>query len=284
MRDAPGPPYDWSGSRPPPGRAVSLPAGDRSGTRASPVHRPHPTTRPMLPSRALPNLLRLLALSLLPFLCTQPLAAQSGPEAAREYREAHEAEILGDFAELLTYPNRAFTPEIREAALYIRDQMRAVGVDTRLVEMEGASPLVLGVLEVPGAERTLTIHTDARARKVGEIQEDPRATFHVWDDKRSIQVRARVHVSRAIGEVEEREWEGLSERAQALYGIEPAPATRVDSPAEQPASPSDAARSNFLVLQAEVTTLEWLFLFHAGHRRALFEWQDERWSSAWMVP
>lgn len=101
-----------------------------------------------------PTLL-LLAFIVLPGI---GISAQAGPEAAREYREAHEAEILGDFAELLSYPNRAFTPEIREAALYIRDQMRAAGVDTRLVEMEGASPLVLGVLEVPGAERTLGIY------------------------------------------------------------------------------------------------------------------------------
>lgn len=98
----------------------------------------------------------LTALFLLP--PTDSAAQASGPDAARAYREANEAAILGDFAELLTYPNRAFTPEIREAALYIRDRMREVGVDTRLVEMEGGSPLVLGVLEVPGATRTLGIY------------------------------------------------------------------------------------------------------------------------------
>ncbi|MDX1493067.1 MAG: M20/M25/M40 family metallo-hydrolase, partial [Longimicrobiales bacterium] len=101
----------------------------------------------------------LLALLLMPLTSATVVAAQAtGPDAARAYREANEAVILGDFAELLTYPNRAFTPEIREAALYIRDRMREVGVDTRLVEMEGASPLVLGVLEVPGAKRTLGIY------------------------------------------------------------------------------------------------------------------------------
>jgi acetylornithine deacetylase/succinyl-diaminopimelate desuccinylase-like protein len=86
------------------------------------------------------------------------VSAQSGPDVARAYREANEAAILGDFAELLSYPNRAFTPEIRDAALYIRDRMREVGVDTEILEMEGASPLVLGVLEVPGATRTLGIY------------------------------------------------------------------------------------------------------------------------------
>ena len=36
--------------------------------------------------------------------------------------------------------------------------MRAVGVETELVEIDGVSPLVLGVLRVPGATRTLGIY------------------------------------------------------------------------------------------------------------------------------
>ena len=93
------------------------------------------------------------------FVCSAaPLAAQSGPEVARAHREANEPQLVRDFAELLSYPNRAFTPEIREAALYIRDRMREVGVETNLVEIEGASPLVLGRLDVPGASRTLGIY------------------------------------------------------------------------------------------------------------------------------
>jgi acetylornithine deacetylase/succinyl-diaminopimelate desuccinylase-like protein len=109
-------------------------------------------------------------------LClTSPVAAQSGPDAARAYREANEPRLVRDFAELLSYPNRAFTPEIREAALYIRDQMRAVGVPTELVEIEGASPLVLGRLDVPGASRTLGIyvHYDGQPTDPSNWTHDP---------------------------------------------------------------------------------------------------------------
>lgn len=90
--------------------------------------------------------------------CLPAAWAQSGPEVARAFREAHEPAILRDFAELLKRPNRAFTPENRETALYIRDLMREAGVDTRLVELEAAFPVVLGVLQVPGATRTLGIY------------------------------------------------------------------------------------------------------------------------------
>ena len=89
---------------------------------------------------------------------TARLGAQSGADVARSYREANEPSLVRDFSELLSYPNRAHTPEIREAALYIRDRMQEVGVPTELVEIDGVSPLVLGRLDVPGATRTLGVY------------------------------------------------------------------------------------------------------------------------------
>ena len=89
-----------------------------------------------------------------------PLAAQqSGPDVARAYREAHEAEIVQDFAELLRYPNRASDLEdVRAAATYIRDRLRAVGAESELVEIDGVAPVVYGKITVPGATRTLGIY------------------------------------------------------------------------------------------------------------------------------
>ncbi len=95
-----------------------------------------------------------------------PLRAQSGADVARAYREAHEARIVQDFAELLSYPNRARDGEdIQRAAAYIRDELVEVGVDARLLQLEGAPPIVYGSLTAPGATRTLGIyvHYDGQA-------------------------------------------------------------------------------------------------------------------------
>ena len=81
-----------------------------------------------------------------PLIGTAPLAAQTGADVARAYREAHEVEILHDFAELLSYPNRAFTEDIVRAAEYIRGQLEEVGIEAELLRMEGASPIVYGEL------------------------------------------------------------------------------------------------------------------------------------------
>ena len=74
-----------------------------------------------------------------------PLAAQSGPVVARAFREANEVSILRDFTELVSYPNRARdTEDIRRTAAYIRDELRAVGVNSELLEIDGAPPIVFG--------------------------------------------------------------------------------------------------------------------------------------------
>jgi hypothetical protein len=132
--------------------------------------------------------------------------------------------------------------------------------------------------------RALVFHTDRRARKVDELARDDRAVVHVWDSKRSIQVRARAIVAQAPPEQADAAWEQLSDRGRALYGIEPSPATTTDEPVDMPDSLTESARDNFVVLHAEVIRLEWLFLFHAGHRRAIFEWNDGRWNGEWWVP
>ncbi len=87
------------------------------------------------------------------------LAAQSGPEVARAFREANEVSILRDFTELLSYPNRARdTEDIRRTAAYIRDELRAAGVNSELLEIDDAPPIVFGEVIVPGAVRTLGIY------------------------------------------------------------------------------------------------------------------------------
>ena len=104
----------------------------------------------------LPALLACAAL-LLP---TAPLAAQSGPEVARAWRDAHGPGIIRDFAELLAYPNNASdTENIRRNAAVIRDRLREAGVEAELLELDAATPpIVYGRLDVPGATRTLGLY------------------------------------------------------------------------------------------------------------------------------
>ncbi|MCZ6857925.1 MAG: M20/M25/M40 family metallo-hydrolase [Gemmatimonadetes bacterium] len=88
------------------------------------------------------------------------LAAQTSPvEAVRAYRVAHGPAILKGFAELLSIPNVARdSVGINRNAVYIRDALRELGVQSELLRLPGAPPIVYGELDVPGATRTLGIY------------------------------------------------------------------------------------------------------------------------------
>jgi acetylornithine deacetylase/succinyl-diaminopimelate desuccinylase-like protein len=107
-----------------------------------------------------------------------PLAAQSGSEVARAYREAHGHRILADYAELLSIPNVASDTEgIRRNADYLVERLGEVGVDARTLELPGAPPIVYGELLVPGATRTFGIYVHYDGQPV-----DPTNWTHdPWD-------------------------------------------------------------------------------------------------------
>ena len=106
------------------------------------------------------------------------LGAQSPAEVARAFRDANEAVILRDFAELLSLPNVASDREgIRRNAEYIVGELEAVGIDAELLEVGDAPPIVYGELRVPGATRTLGIyvHYDGQPADPSNWTHDP------WD-------------------------------------------------------------------------------------------------------
>lgn len=90
-----------------------------------------------------------------------PASAQyEGRFTADAYRQAHEARILREYAELLAIPNVATDIEnIRANATFLVDALAARGVESRLLELEsGIPPIVYGEIIVPGATRTLGVY------------------------------------------------------------------------------------------------------------------------------
>lgn len=90
-------------------------------------------------------------------------AQQETPDAAitaaQDWRVAHGAELLQDFAALLAMPNDANdAKDIRKNADYISGLFAARGFEMKLLEADDAPPLIYGNLETPGAMRTIAIY------------------------------------------------------------------------------------------------------------------------------
>lgn len=93
-----------------------------------------------------------------------PAGPQGKLQSVRQYRRAHEHEILKEFTQLLSIPNvSADTNNVRRNAEFIRGMMQKRGIDTRIMETKG-NPVVFGELNIPGATQTLMfyVHYDGQ--------------------------------------------------------------------------------------------------------------------------
>ncbi len=109
-------------------------------------------------------------------LLASPDARAQGDAAAlrsavRAYRVAHEGAIVREFAELLALPNLASdSVGIRRNASHLVEMLRRRGVTARLLELEGAPPVVFGELRSPGATRTLVLYAHYDGQPVDSAQ------------------------------------------------------------------------------------------------------------------
>ena len=100
---------------------------------------------------------RLFLLALLTFITA--VAQLSPAVAARQWREANERAVLDEFVRLLRIPNDARDlASMRRNAEAIARIFQRRGVQTRLLEIGEAPPVVYGELPAPGATQTLVFY------------------------------------------------------------------------------------------------------------------------------
>jgi acetylornithine deacetylase/succinyl-diaminopimelate desuccinylase-like protein len=94
---------------------------------------------------------------------------------AREYRRTHEAEIVGELADLLSIPNVASDAvNIRRNATKLIEMMAHRGIEARLLEGKGP-PAIFGELKTVGAARTIGFyaHYDGQPVDASHWASDP---------------------------------------------------------------------------------------------------------------
>ena len=112
-----------------------------------------------------------LAVAGSPATAAPPAPKRSPAAVARAHVQAHEPEILREFAALLSLPNVASdTPNILKNAEHIRGLLEARGVTARLLDGASGPPAVYGERRTPGAKRTLVIYAHYDGQPVVESQ------------------------------------------------------------------------------------------------------------------
>jgi acetylornithine deacetylase/succinyl-diaminopimelate desuccinylase-like protein len=104
--------------------------------------------------------------------------AQTPPEAAHQWRDAHQREILDEFTGLLSIPNVASdTPNIQRNADALTAMLKKRGVETKLLTIPGAPPVVFREIKTPNAKHTIVFYAHYDGQPVTPSEWDGGAPF-----------------------------------------------------------------------------------------------------------
>ena len=142
-------------------------------------------------------------------------------------------------------------------------------------------------------ERELRFHTDIRSPKWQELSQNPSISALFYDAIDRIQLRVKGKaVLHHTNEITAEAWQktSLSSRKCYLTRFSPSSYTDVSTSGltddieheNFTLAESESGYSNFGIVSIQVQSIDWLWLNHAGHRRAFFDY--EKGSFQWMIP
>lgn len=156
-------------------------------------------------------------------------------------------------------------------------------VSMRTVVLRKALPLI----------KTLRFHTDTRSNKWKELEMNDAISALFYDASSRIQLRVKGKaVLNFNNELTLEAWEKttLSSRRCYLTQVSPSsfstiPTSGLSLDIEQEnftLEESEIGKQYFGIVSIQVESIEWLWLNHAGHRRAFFDYVNDRYN--WMIP
>jgi 3-hydroxyisobutyrate dehydrogenase len=142
-------------------------------------------------------------------------------------------------------------------------------------------------------ERELRFHTDIRSPKWKELTLNPSISALFYDAGDRIQLRVKGQaVLQYKNDLTAEAWKNTSSSSRRCYLTLHSPSSFAEIPTsglseeiEQEnftLAESEMGYSNFGIVSIQVHSIDWLWLNHAGHRRAFFDYTDG--SFQWMIP
>ena len=142
-------------------------------------------------------------------------------------------------------------------------------------------------------ERELRFHTDIRSPKWQELSQNPSISALFYDAVDRIQLRVKGKaVLHQTNEITAEAWQktSLSSRKCYLTLFSPSSFTEQSTSGltddieheNYTLAESESGYSNFGIVSIHVLSIDWLWLNHAGHRRAYFDY--EQGVNSWMIP
>jgi len=141
--------------------------------------------------------------------------------------------------------------------------------------------------------KELRFHTDTRSKKWQELTLNPSISALFYDATDRIQIRVKGRVELLFNnDITTAAWQKTSLSSRRCYLTNFDPSSFTDNPTsglpehiEQEnftLEESEMGYQNFGIVSIKVQNIDWLWLHHAGHRRAYFDYVSGTFS--WMIP
>ena len=136
-------------------------------------------------------------------------------------------------------------------------------------------------------------HSDIRSSKIEKIQKNPNCSILFYGKQEKIQLRfktvCKVHFN---DDVTKKSWDKTGHISRKCYLVTNGPGTESDRPTsgldnkfdnfDYTKEESEEGYKNFCVIRCKVKSIEWLYLAAKGHRRAIFDLENNK--KNWLVP
>lgn len=133
--------------------------------------------------------------------------------------------------------------------------------------------------------RVLMFHTDCRSPKFAMIAARPHVAWMFYDPAEHLQLRLRTTATlHTADDLAEQQWSGVADSARACYQDPVPPGSVIPTMYRNEQQWQEAGRDNFAVVRCGVDEVDWLFLHHAGHRRARFTYAGGQVAGEWLAP
>ena len=136
-------------------------------------------------------------------------------------------------------------------------------------------------------------HSDIRSSKIEKIKSNPNCSILFYGKQEKIQLRVKAECKVHFNDEATKEsWDKTGHISRKCYLVTNGPGTESDKPTsgldgkfdnfDYTKEESEAGYKNFCVIRCKVKSIEWLYLAAKGHRRALFDLENNK--KNWLVP
>jgi hypothetical protein len=160
---------------------------------------------------------------------------------------------------------------------------------------DGCSLRTVILRELILPDRILVCHTDARARKAQEIRNSHQVSWLFYHPEVKVQLRisgrAKLHTDDQFADDQ---WAATKITSRLNYCSAIPPGRRIDEPSSGLPDfllnkiptflETQRCRKNFMAISCEIDSIDWLILKALGHRRARFDWEENRLAATWLIP